>query len=89
MRDSVPSVRYSSVCNVLLYGESRSSLLIESTYSMIKCNFPYNVYIIMISTYSRLKKTVYKIILNYLQPLHDNLQIYKKLTSKHCSPQQK
>ena len=37
MRDSVPSVRYSSVCNVLhcVNGESGSSLLIESTYSMI------------------------------------------------------
>ena len=39
MRDSVPSARYSSVCNVLRLGESRSSLLIESTDSMIP---PYN-----------------------------------------------
>ena len=33
MRDSVPSARYSPVCNVLpncVYGESGSSLLIES-----------------------------------------------------------
>ena len=37
MRDSVPSVRYSSISNVqyCVYGESRSSLLIESTDSMI------------------------------------------------------
>ena len=36
MHDSVSSVRYSSVCNVLrLYGEPGSSLLIESTDSMI------------------------------------------------------
>ena len=31
MRDSVPSVRCSSVCNVFVYGESRLSLLIVST----------------------------------------------------------
>ena len=37
MRDSVPSASYSSVCNVQYYvnGTSRSSLLIESTDSMI------------------------------------------------------
>ena len=35
IRDSVPSARYSSVCNILLNGESGSSLLIESTASMI------------------------------------------------------
>ena len=35
MRDSVPSGSYSSVCNVLRQGTSRSSLLIESTDSMI------------------------------------------------------
>ena len=35
MRDSVPSTRYSSVCNVLRQWQSRSSLLIESTDSMI------------------------------------------------------
>ena len=31
MRGVVPSVRYSIVCNVCVYGASRSSLLIEST----------------------------------------------------------
>ena len=35
MRDSVPSGSYSSVCNVLRQWKSRSSLLIESTNSMI------------------------------------------------------
>ena len=35
MRDSVPSRSYSSVCNVLRQWKSRSSLLIESTDSMI------------------------------------------------------
>ena len=35
MRDSVPSASYSSVCNVLRQWKSRSSLLIESTDSMI------------------------------------------------------
>ena len=35
MRDSVPSGSYSSVCNVLCQWKSRSSLLIESTDSMI------------------------------------------------------
>ena len=35
MRDSVPSARYSSVCNVLRLWNTRSSLLIESTASMI------------------------------------------------------
>ena len=35
MRDSVPSGSYSSVCNVCVNGTSRSSLLIESTDSMI------------------------------------------------------
>ena len=35
MRDSVPSASYSSVCNVLRQWQSRSSLLIESTDSMI------------------------------------------------------
>ena len=45
--------------------------------------------VIIIIIYSLLKKNVYKIILNYLPHLHDNLQIYKfykKLTSKHWSP---
>ena len=36
MRDSVPSGSYSSVCNVLRQWQSRSSLLIESTDSMIR-----------------------------------------------------
>ena len=36
MRDSVPSGSYSSVCNVLRQWKSRSSLLIESTDSMIQ-----------------------------------------------------
>ena len=36
MRDSVPSGSYSSVCNVLRQWQSRSSLLIESTDSMIE-----------------------------------------------------
>ena len=36
MRDSVPSGSYSSVCNVLRQWKSRSSLLIESTDSMIE-----------------------------------------------------
>ena len=36
MRDSVPSGSYSSVCNVLRQWQSRSSLLIESTDSMIQ-----------------------------------------------------
>ena len=36
MRKSVPSARYSRICNVLhLYGESGSFLLTESTDSMI------------------------------------------------------
>ena len=35
MRDSVPSGSYSSFCNVLRQWKSRSSLLIESTDSMI------------------------------------------------------
>ena len=35
MRDSVPSGSYSSVCNVLRQWQSSSSLLIESTDSMI------------------------------------------------------
>ena len=35
MRDSVPSGSYSSVFNVLRQWQSRSSLLIESTDSMI------------------------------------------------------
>ena len=35
MRDSVPSGSYSSVCNVLRQWQSGSSLLIESTDSMI------------------------------------------------------
>ena len=35
MRDSVPIGSYSSVCNVLRQWKSRSSLLIESTDSMI------------------------------------------------------
>ena len=37
MRDSVPSGSYSSVCNVLRQWKSSSSLLIESTDSMISC----------------------------------------------------
>ena len=41
MRDSVPSGSYSSVCNVLRQWQSRSSLLIESTDSMI---YIYTVY---------------------------------------------
>ena len=36
MRDSVPSGSYSSVCNVLRQWQSRSSLLIESTDSMVE-----------------------------------------------------
>ena len=36
MRDSVPSGSYSSVCNVLRQWKSRSSLLIESTDSIIE-----------------------------------------------------
>ena len=39
MRDSVPSGSYSSVCNVLRQWQSRSSLLIESTDSMITLHF--------------------------------------------------
>ena len=39
MRDSVPSGSYSSVCNVLRQWQSRSSLLIESTDSMIPATF--------------------------------------------------
>ena len=39
MRDSVPSGSYSSVCNVLRQWKSRSSLLIESTDSMIPNNY--------------------------------------------------
>ena len=35
MRDSVPSVRYSLFVMYFVYGESGSSLLIESTDSMI------------------------------------------------------
>ena len=35
MRDSVPSARYSSVCNVLRLWRICSSLLIETTDSMI------------------------------------------------------
>ena len=35
MRDTVPSARYCCVCNVCVNGESGSSLLIESTDSMI------------------------------------------------------
>ena len=35
MRDSVPSARYSLVCNVLRQWKPRSSLLTESTDSMI------------------------------------------------------
>ena len=38
MRDSVPSVRYSSVCNVLRQWRIWLTLLIESTDSMIKHN---------------------------------------------------
>ena len=41
MRDSVPSMRYSCVCNVsrlCVYGESDSSLLVESNDSMIHTN---------------------------------------------------
>ena len=38
-RDSVPSVRYSPICNVCVYGESGSSLLIESTDSVIIAQF--------------------------------------------------
>ena len=38
MRDSVPSGSYSSVCNVLRQWKSCSSLLIESTDSMIYFN---------------------------------------------------
>ena len=38
MRDSVPSVSYSKVCNYCVNVTSRSSLLIESTDSMIKCH---------------------------------------------------
>ena len=49
MRDSVPSARYSSVCNVLrycVYEASHSSLLIESTDSMITIQeFMYRVYV--------------------------------------------
>ena len=40
MRDSVPSGSYSSVCNVLRQWKSRSSLLIESTDSMIPADSP-------------------------------------------------
>ena len=57
MRDSVPSGSYSSVCNVLRQWQSRSSLLIESTDSMIqlmsyfsnlsKYNASYNFLIVM------------------------------------------
>ena len=39
MRDSVPSGSYSSVCNVLRQWKSRSSLLIESTDSMMLGGF--------------------------------------------------
>ena len=39
MRDSVPSGSYSSVCNVLRQWKSRSSLLVESTDSMIEFAF--------------------------------------------------
>ena len=55
MRDSVPSGSYSSVCNVLRQWKSRSSLLIESTDSMImiKHNFAY----MLIQSYTRI--TVY------------------------------
>ena len=44
MRDSVPSGSYSSVCNVLRQWKSRSSLLIESTDSMIYRLYDYRVY---------------------------------------------
>ena len=49
MRDSVPRASYSSVCNVLhQWNISRSSLLIESTNSMIYLCLPllYFLYII-------------------------------------------
>ena len=42
MRDSVPSARYSSVCVMYcVYGASSSSLLIESTDSMIRVHNNY------------------------------------------------
>ena len=46
MRDSVPSGSYSSVCNVLRQWKSRSSLLIESTDSMIYIYIYIFIYII-------------------------------------------
>ena len=39
MRESVPTARYSPVCNVLRQWKPRSSLLIESTDSMIMVCF--------------------------------------------------
>ena len=37
MRDSLPSARYSPICNVLRQWKPRSSLFIESTDSIYKC----------------------------------------------------
>ena len=47
MRDSVPNARYSSVCMYCVNGASRSSLLIESTDSMIRNMLGYCRYTVM------------------------------------------
>ena len=44
MRDSVPNARYSAFVMYCVYGESRSSLLIESTDSMIIRGFGNNFF---------------------------------------------
>ena len=57
MRDSVPSGSYSSVCNVLRQWKSRSSLLIESTNSMIPtCTCTYIAKILAIEQFALLAK---------------------------------
>ena len=45
MCDSVPSARYSNFCNDCVNGESGSSLLIESTDSMILTYFVAQTYV--------------------------------------------
>ena len=62
MRDSVPSGSYSSVCNVLCQWKSCSSLLIESTDSMI---YIYIIYLLcIVSPYICMLLYIYTITLD-------------------------
>ena len=71
MRDSVPSGSYSSVCNVLRQWKSCSSLLIESTDSMINTGYKmYRIHTILIYITSRVYNN-YVIIYYYVLCITD------------------